>query len=254
MRFGLAVFIGACLISTTPAVAKSPPAVSPLALQQMQARDYEVSKAITFPSVMTVLQDSGYRIESADKDTGLITGTASTTSKTTYNLFWGLGKKKKTPVVSAFVEDRGNGSRIRLNFVLTTTKSRVYGVNSADEEPIADPAIYRDAFERIEKEIFVRQAMNAPTPTPQVTPAVATVPPAVATSPANPAQTQGPSPALQVPVPSAASVAQSAAPLQDPPSEIQSLPATQQPKKVGGQQSRSKSDRCQRAPFAPSCE
>ena len=253
MRFGLAV-LAACIVSITPAIAKKPPAVSPLALQQMQARDYDVSKAITFPSVMTVLQDSGYRIESADKDTGLITGTASTTSKTTYNLFWGLGKKKRTPVVSAFVEDRGNGSRIRLNFVLATTKSRFYGVNSADEEPIADPAIYRDAFERIEKEIFVRQAMNAPTPTPQVTPPVATLPPAMTTSPVNSAQTQGPSSTVQVPAQSAASDAQSAAPLQDRPSQVLSHPATQQPKTDGGQQSRSKADRCKRAPFAPSCE
>src|SRR5690606_27339793 len=139
-------------------------------------------------------------------------------------------------------------------FVLATTKSRIYGVNSADEEPIADPAIYRDAFERIEKEIFVRQALSAPTPTPQVISAVVAVPRAVATSPANPAQTQGQSPAVQVPVPSTASVAHTGAPLQYPPSQIQSLPATDEPKKVGGQLIQSKTDRCKRAPFAPSCE
>ncbi|MCL6740435.1 hypothetical protein LZ518_04730 [Sphingomonas sp. RB56-2] len=149
-----------------PAHAGKKPEVSGLALQQIQSRDYEVGKEISFPAVMTVLQDSGYRIQEADKDTGLVVGVASTKSATTYNIIWGFGKKKKTPVVSAFVEDRGRGSRIRLNFVLTTTKSRIYGVGSSDEEPIVDPAIYRDAFERIEKEIFVRQAMNAPAPRP----------------------------------------------------------------------------------------
>jgi hypothetical protein len=165
MRRVIATFV-ACVVLIAPAAAKNEPVISNLALQQMQARDYEVGKAVSFPSVMTVLQDSGYRIESADKDTGLITGVASTTSKTTYNFFWGMGKKKRTPIVSAFVEDRGQGSRIRLNFVLATTKSRIYGVNSSDEVPVTDPAPYRDAFERIEKEIFVRQAMTAPTPKP----------------------------------------------------------------------------------------
>jgi hypothetical protein len=161
------IFVGIAsvsLLASGTAVAKKEPQISGLALQQIQSRDYEVGKEISFPAVMTVLQDAGYRIAEADKDTGLITGAASTKSATTYNIFWGLGKKKKTPVVSAFVEDRGRGSRVRLNFVLTTTKSRIYGVGSADEEPIVDPAIYRDAFEKIEKEIFVRQALAAPAP------------------------------------------------------------------------------------------
>lgn len=159
------IAVAACIVlAAPPAYAKKEQQVSGLALQQIQSRDYEVGKEISFPAVMTVLQDAGYRIAEADKDTGLITGAASTKSATTYNFFWGMGKKKKTPVVSAFVEDRGRGSRVRLNFVLTTTKSRIYGVGSSDEEPILDPAIYRDAFEKIEKEIFVRQALALPVP------------------------------------------------------------------------------------------
>src|SRR5262245_32725099 len=133
------------ILAAGHAEAKSQPQPTGLELQQIQSRDYEIGKEISFPAVMTVLQDAGYRIAEADKDTGLITGAASTKSATTYNIFWGMGKKKKTPVVSAFVEDRGRGSRVRLNFVLTTTKSRIYGVGSADEEPIYDPLIYRDA-------------------------------------------------------------------------------------------------------------
>jgi len=164
MRKILVGVAAVAILAGGPAEAKKEPQVSGLALQQIQSRDYEVGKDVSFPSVMTVLQDAGYRIQEADKDTGLIVGTASTKSATTYNIFWGLGKKKKTPVVSAFVEDRGRGSRVRLNFVLSTTKSRIYGVGSADEEPINDPAIYRDAFEKIEKEIFVRQALVSPAP------------------------------------------------------------------------------------------
>jgi hypothetical protein len=182
-RFAYLIAMSTCILAAAPAEAKKKPEVSGLALQQIQSRDYEVGKDVSFPAVMTVLQDSGYRIAEADKDTGLITATASTKSVTTYNIFWGLGKKKRTPVVSAFVENRGAGSRVRLNFVLSTSKSRIYGVGSADEEPITDPAVYRDAFEKVEKEIFVRQALNSPAPKVQPTAAVApTTAPAAASS------------------------------------------------------------------------
>lgn len=179
----------AALISTSPALARKRPEVSGLALQQIQARDFEAPKEVTFPSVMTVLQDSGYRISDADKDTGLITGSASTKSNTTWVPFIGFGKSKKTPVVSAFIEDRGTGSRIRLNFVLAKTKSGMYGMSSSDEEPITDALAYKNAFEKIEKEIFIRQALNAPKPPVAVAAAATPAAPTMVAAEAAPAAT-----------------------------------------------------------------
>ena len=158
-----AVGLTALASFTSSADAKKAPQLTGLALQQIQSRDYEAAKNVSFAAVMTVLQDSGYRIQAADKDTGLITGTASTASHVTWVPFVGFGRSKKTPVISAYIEDRGRGSRVRLNFVMAKTKNQGYGMSWSDEEPITDPATYRDAFERIEKEIFVRQALNAPT-------------------------------------------------------------------------------------------
>jgi hypothetical protein len=161
------VAIASCtILAATPVLAKKEPQLSGLALQQIQAREYDAKKDVTFPAVMSILQDSGYRIQAADKDTGLITATASTKSKMTWAPFIGFGKSKKTPVVSAYIEERGAGSRIRLSFVMAKMKSNAYGTSLSDEEPITDPATYRDAFERIEKEIFVRQALVAPAPKP----------------------------------------------------------------------------------------
>lgn len=156
--------------SAAPAAAKKKPEVSALALQQMQAREYDTTKEVSFPSVLTVLQDSGYRIQSADKDTGLITAIASTKSKLTWAPFVGFGRSKKTPVVSAFIENRGRGSRVRLNFVMAKIKANAYSTGLSDEEPIEDPVTYRDAFERIDKEIFTRQALAAPAPAPVTLP------------------------------------------------------------------------------------
>jgi hypothetical protein len=177
----VASVLGASLV-ISPALAKKAPPISGLALQPMQARDYEVGKTVSFPAVMTVLQDSGYRIQSADRDTGLITATASTKSKTTWAPFVGFGKSKKTPVVSAFIEDRGPGSRVRMNFILAKSKKGAYGMGWEDEEPILEQQVYRDAFEKVEKEIFTRVALAAP-----AAPAPVQASVAPATAPATPA-------------------------------------------------------------------
>ena len=176
----IALALIAVVALSNPAFAKKPPEISALALQQMQSRDYETLKSISFPAVITILQDSGYRIQAADKDTGIITASASTKSKMTWAPFVGFGRSKKTPVVSAFIEDRGSGSRVRLNFILAKTKNGAYGSGWSDEEPILDAAVYRDAFERIDREIFTRVALSAPKVVPAPTAPVASSLPAPA--------------------------------------------------------------------------
>lgn len=156
------VAIAASLALSAAAVDAKNKKPSGLELQQIQSRDFDASYDSVFPSVVTVLQDAGYRIQSADKNSGLITGVASTKSKLSYG-FGGWGKKKKTPVVSAFIEARGSAAaRVRLSFVMAKTKSSQYGMNSADENAILDPAIYQDAFEKISQAIFVRTSMDGP--------------------------------------------------------------------------------------------
>lgn len=155
------VAAGLCL-ALVPGVAeaKKKPEITSLELQQLQSREFEAPRDVAFAAVMTVLQDSGYRIGSADRDTGLITGAASTKTNTTWMPFIGFGKSKKTPVVSAYIEDRGPATaRIRLNFVMTKNTANTFG-GSADEEPIVEAQVYKDAFERISKELFVRAALR----------------------------------------------------------------------------------------------
>lgn len=183
------VLVAVAIAAAIPGVAeaKKKNEVTSLELQQLQSREFEAPKDVAFAAVMTVLQDSGYRIGSADRDTGLITGAASTKTNTTWLPFIGFGKSKKTPVVSAYIEERGTATaRVRLNFVMTKNSANTFG-GSADEDPITEPTVYRDAFERISKELFVRQALkggpsiNAPG---AVAPAAATPP--AATAPAVP--------------------------------------------------------------------
>ncbi|MET0445244.1 MAG: hypothetical protein ABW151_11780 [Pseudorhodoplanes sp.] len=162
-KCALGALIVAATFAATATEAKKQPQLSGLELQQVQARDFETTKSVAFASVMTVLQDSGFRINSADKETGLITGIGTSERHMTFVPFVGFGSSKKNPVMTAFIEERGRNTRVRLNFVMAKMKNGNYGDRS-DEEAILDPAVYKDAFEKIEKEVFIRQAENAPTP------------------------------------------------------------------------------------------
>ena len=168
------------LATTQPAMAKDK--LTPLQVQEMQSHEVEASKDIAFSSVMSVLQDSGYRINAADKDTGLVTATASTATKTTWLPFVGFGRSKKTPVVSVYIEQIGASlTKIRLNFVMTKVTANDFG-GGADEEPILDASVYRDTFERIDQAVFIRQAASAPAPATPIPAVAAPATPAPATN------------------------------------------------------------------------
>lgn len=162
------ILSGAALLSMMAgsADAKKPAAPTALELQALQSHDLEASKDQVFGAVMSVLQDSGYRIQAADKDTGLITGIASTKGKMTYSIWTGFGKSKKSPIVSAFIEQRTPKlTRVRLSFVMGKVKSTIYGSGAQDEEPIYDPIVYQKAFEQIDQTLFIRQGMDSPAAT-----------------------------------------------------------------------------------------
>jgi hypothetical protein len=160
MALGLAVAIGA-----TPAWAKKAPEISGLELQQMQSHDFEGTKNQVFGAVMSVLQDAGYRIQAADKDTGLITAIGSSKGKLTWKPFQGFGKSKKTPIASVFIEDiNPTFTRVRINFVMGKVTSTIYNSQPQDEEPITDAATYAEAFEKINQALFLRQSMTITSP------------------------------------------------------------------------------------------
>lgn len=177
-----AVTVAFAISFAAPAMGKEKdPQLSGLQLQQIQSHDIEADKSVVFSATMSVLQDAGYRIQAADLDTGLITGLGSSQGKLTYNLLWGFGKSKKTPFVSAYIEKIGASiTRIRLNFVMAKVKSNLYSSQPQDEEPILDNAVYKDAFEKLDQAVFLRQSMNAAPPSTTVAPVAAA---AVTTAP-----------------------------------------------------------------------
>ena len=142
------------------------PVLTPLEIQSLQTREFEHDKAIVFASTMSVFQDLGYIVSSADLDTGLITTESPATSDRAVFparftilpelMMWSDVTSVRQTKATAFIEQIGNRSRVRLNFVVTRQASSVHGQTSRQDTPILDAAIYQNAFERIANAIFVR--------------------------------------------------------------------------------------------------
>lgn len=161
-KFGF-LFVGLAL---TLSGCASAPKETPTALQiqAFQSKEFETTKAAAFGSVVSVFQDLGYIVQSADKDTGFITASSPATNKTG---FWqamgGVASSGQTKG-TAFVEEiRPGFINIRLNFVDTRHASSAYGQDSNSDTPILDPEAYRVAFDKIENAIFIRNGNGAST-------------------------------------------------------------------------------------------
>ena len=113
--------------------------------------------------MLSVFQDLGYTIDDADKATGFITaqGPAEEAGFGWIELFVEdedgdvvvTRQTKSTAVIEALNEER---TSIRLSFVVGETQSGRRGTATRDEQ-ILDPDIYRNAFDKIDDAIFIRQ-------------------------------------------------------------------------------------------------
>lgn len=161
-----ALVIAGCIAVSLVGCATTPTQVpTSLQIQSFQTNEFEASKTAAFGSVISVFQDLGYIVQSADKDTGFITATSPSSNKTG---FWeamgGMTTSGQTKA-TAFVEEiRPNFATVRLNFVDTKHVSSAYGQDSDRDTPILDPKVYQVAFDKIGAAIFVREGSRAAEP------------------------------------------------------------------------------------------
>ena len=122
----------------------------------MQSRSYDTGKKIVFPSVMSVFQDLGYSINSADINTGLITAESTADSNKMKKFWLGVSEVSQTKA-NAFIEEIGSETKVRINFVGTKKESSWYGQDDREDTQILSPEPYQNAFEKIENAIFIRK-------------------------------------------------------------------------------------------------
>jgi len=157
IKSAIIAIIIAFVINSPIFVAKAE--MTPLEVQALQTKEFEAEKMLVLSSVISVFQDLGYIILSADKDMGFIT--AESPAATTQNFGEMLISAEATKMIkaTAFVEEiRPNFTRVRLNFVKSKTTSSAYGQASKKDKPILDPKVYQNAFDKIDEALFVRKA------------------------------------------------------------------------------------------------
>lgn len=157
---------------------KKQPQLTPMEIQAIQSREFETGKDVLFASTMSVFQDLGYTIDSADLATGFITASSPVNNKTGFFEALAGSVSSAMTKATAFVEQMPNGrARIRLNFISSKATSSIYGQSAKNDKPILDPAPYQAAWDKIDEAIFVRNALSTPAPSAPVQPPVA--PPAI---------------------------------------------------------------------------
>ena len=151
--FFCAAILGLSSCATAPAQD-----MTSLEIQAFQTQEFEASKKVVFGSVVSVFQDLGYIIESADIDTGFVTAASASTNKTGFwDAMGGITSSGKTRG-TAFVEEiRPGFVTVRLNFVDTKNRSTAYGSESSQDTPIVEPEPYKIAFDKIGDAVFIRK-------------------------------------------------------------------------------------------------
>jgi len=130
-------FIAGCVATSTPR-----PKLNPLQIQTMQSQNFTVSKKQAFNAVMTVFQNDGYIIQTADLDTGFITGKSPTSGN-------------KSLAVTAFLTAKTKKTtHIRLNFVRhVVMRHRRMAYTKTIQ--VLNTSLYKKTFNDIRQQVFV---------------------------------------------------------------------------------------------------
>ena len=133
------------------------PTLTPLEIQSLQTREYKAPKERVFASVMSVFQNLGYNIISTDQATGFISAKSLRHLDTQFT-------------GTAIVEKIGDMTRVRLSFVKKVSGSTWDSGSLMNdhkdghmekynyERQVLDAALYQNAFEQIDSELFVRSS------------------------------------------------------------------------------------------------
>ncbi len=144
-----------CAAAAVGCATTSEPELTPLEIREMQSRNFDQVPDVVFPSVVSVFQDLGYTIQSADRESGFISAESAAESDGWHRFWTGQARVEQTRA-TAFVEAVHDETSVRLNFVAVDERSSGWGQHNRDDTPILDAEPYQHAFERIEDAIFMR--------------------------------------------------------------------------------------------------
>ncbi len=186
------IIIGLCcvgIIGLLSGCAAPPPKMNSLQIQAMQTRDFNTSKTKAFNAVMTVFQNDGYTIGTANKSTGYITGKGLTQSNPFVDQYGRMSSSDggfasgMLDFMAAGEVENGRHQPIHTNYSIAasayvtpvktgkkpTTKIRISyiqkkvvsgGDTNKTSTQVLDPNLYQEAFNDIRQQLFIAPAMQ----------------------------------------------------------------------------------------------
>ena len=121
-----------------------------------QAHEFEATKRQAFDSTLSVLKDTGFIIESADFETGFMTGKGTSDSR--FDIWWGT--MNESVEMTAFVEQRSSTmSRVRINIIESEQRKSFWNPSQdvINQQGVRDPKVYQALFEKIDQAIFIKK-------------------------------------------------------------------------------------------------
>lgn len=132
-KFSILLGLFACIFVLSGCASRPVSTKTALELQAIQAKEFESTHKVAFASTLSVFQDLGYVINSANLETGLITGKSPT--RQSAEIF--VGQVMTDVKATAFVEEITPWrTKVRLNFVSSRETSTGYGMKGGEDYPI----------------------------------------------------------------------------------------------------------------------
>jgi len=154
MQYKVVFLVSLVLLGACAAPAKI--IQSSLEIQSYQSHEFETPKRVSFDSTLSVLQDAGFIIKSADYETGFITGRGTSTARTD---MW-YGATNEHIEMTAFIEQRTSTlSKVRVNLIDSSQRKSAWNPaqDVITEKGVRDPETYQKLFDLIGQTIFVRE-------------------------------------------------------------------------------------------------
>lgn len=150
----ISAFLGAGLVGCASNLVKGPERTT-LELQQLQTREYDTTVKLAVSAVMSVFQDCGYVVSTADLETGLVVAKSPSTQRMVAFNGRFTNYEKATALVEQVAKNR---VRIRVS-VLQYERITGAGMTGEEEIPRTDAEVYQNIFAKIQKAIFLKENM-----------------------------------------------------------------------------------------------
>ena len=175
LRVARGIGVATALVAAAGCTLVGPkPELTPLELQALQTREFNARYPAAFSATLSVLQDLGYIVESADKEAGYITARGEykpARGESGGGSLWGRLERVLSDVVDSSLQLTASvesiapeRARVRVNMIAKVTRAHetpheggVHSQRKTESFSLTEPERYQRFFERLDAALFIRR-------------------------------------------------------------------------------------------------